>query len=588
MSNVTPSSSENGMANYYQKALQNLENELQSETKRHRQAREEELERSNQNHEASLKKKDQEMSQAVQEIRARSNEAIVRDQENYQQELEQLKGQLYNTRGQLSDLIPYSLHKKQIEDLNEYSQKRHEQDSKIQGEQQEEMQSRMDELTKHQNKNVRDLENQYARENARLASEMKEAHRQDQELANEQQKYLLNEMQTQENNQHSELKRAQNAYETQIDQLRDETRTREAKNQKQSDALREKDAYLSETIARLNDQHHSSVHTLEQAYQNQFRQLENQQKKQELAHSHEMGISSNEANQQQKLALENQANAYQTTLTQLNQNKDNQIQQLQKELYQQGSTPDVGSVSPALEDKIRQSFLKEYRKTFRAEAERNRINEDRIQKKYEEPYKRAVDSLETREREIYQKHATERNEERMQYFDSIQNTEFRANDRLKEQEYLHERERDTMARQFGSMFERQSKEYEQVVDTIRNDAKEKIFQAQKENDENIKLAQRTLSAKQNELIREYEKKLADQKKDYELTLEDVKIQTQSELRKTDSRSKQELENQAKGYEQKLSQIDAQYKERERNLSQIHQEELDRIRRSYELASQKKS
>jgi hypothetical protein len=90
------------------------------------------------------------------------------------------------------------------------------------------------------------------------------------------------------------------------------------------------------------------------------------------------------------------------------------------------------------------------------------------------------------------------------------------------------------------------------------------------------------------VIREYEKKLSEQKTEFDFKLEDLKAQTNVDLRAAERRSKQELELQAKGYEQRIAQIDAQNKERERYIAQGYQDELDRTRRSYELLNKKKS
>lgn len=57
---------------------------------------------------------------------------------------------------------------------------------------------------------------------------------------------------------------------------------------------------------------------------------------------------------------------------------------------------------------------------------------------------------------------------------------------------------------------------------------------------------------------------------------------------SERRNKQMLEEQSKGYEQKISQLEYQSKERERTISENYQDQIDKLKRSNALIIQRRS
>jgi hypothetical protein len=222
------------------------------------------------------------------------------------------------------------------------------------------------------------------------------------------------------------------------------------------------------------------------------------------------------------------------------------------------------------------------------ETEKNRASLDEVQKKYTDHYRKKVESFEDKETRANHDHALARTRENAQYVDALQEVEARTSEKVNQSEIQHEKEKDHLYRQFTHLMERQRRGYENTIEIHRADAEARLSSLRSETTSQAKLAQRAFTARQNEIIREYEKKLVDQKTEMDFKLQDVKAESQVELRATERRAKQELEAQARGYEQRIAQLEAQNKERERYITQNYQEELDRTRRSHELLSKKKS
>ncbi|MBI4924799.1 MAG: hypothetical protein HY843_02655, partial [Bdellovibrio sp.] len=96
------------------------------------------------------------------------------------------------------------------------------------------------------------------------------------------------------------------------------------------------------------------------------------------------------------------------------------------------------------------------------------------------------------------------------------------------------------------------------------------------------------AAKQNEMIREYEKKFADQKSDYEVMIDSIKEDSNKGIRDQDRAHRREVDDLTKAYEQKLAQQEQQMKERERVTTQNHEQELDNMRRAHNALLQRRN
>ena len=98
---------------------------------------------------------------------------------------------------------------------------------------------------------------------------------------------------------------------------------------------------------------------------------------------------------------------------------------------------------------------------------------------------------------------------------------------------------------------------------------------------------REYQAQTADLIRGYEKKLADQKVESTEQLRDLKAKLDSQGREQDRRLKQVLADQARSYEHRLAESEAQARDRERMYARNHEEELDKVKKANALLLSKK-
>jgi len=136
------------------------------------------------------------------------------------------------------------------------------------------------------------------------------------------------------------------------------------------------------------------------------------------------------------------------------------------------------------------------------------------------------------------------------------------------------------------VLDKQRQSFEQAIFDTRADAQQRITQTNQKAEFDSKMAQRAFAQRTNELIRDYEKKLGDQRTLSDDQIGDLKQQLNLATHDADRRNKQMLEEQSHGYEQRIQALEFQSKERERIISENYQDQIEKMKRSYALQQKK--
>jgi hypothetical protein len=293
-------------------------------------------------------------------------------------------------------------------------------------------------------------------------------------------------------------------------------------------------------------------------------------------------------NERHQQSLAAQARAFQESSDNRAISDASRIERLEKSLNEKSTTSDPSQVSPNAEATLRRQITHEYEKIKLAEQDRNDRRLDNIQSEYRERLTTDHEKHQTRETKLNREMTLQRNLDRNEFNQHIADTEALKDSQIRSREDQHNRETELLNRNYTRLLDKKSRDEEEKLSVTHDNAANRIAAVRQEAEFNAKMAQRAFSFRQNELIREYEKKLADQKADYEGRLEDSKAQAQAGARDLERKLKNEMDVQRRSYEQKLTQQDAQYKERERYISQNYQDEIEKVKRSNALLIQKKS
>ena len=352
--------------------------------------------------------------------------------------------------------------------------------------------------------------------------------------------------------------------------------------------LKEKDSYYAGEIAKQNRESLSNQKDLAETFKHeQVQTLKRMNKDHETADNY-LEVRIKDEHENREAALKEQAKAYQDTLERQRRNDRSEIGLLQKALVKTRTSDDASDISPAAEASVRKSMIAEYQKTANAEMERNQRSLDSVQQSYAD---RLVDTGNEKDAYITKLQQTsegERQREKSELLNNLQEAETMKNTTLKNQELDHGRETEKLTKHYTSAMNEQRRQSEEIINNFQNESQNKLQAQRLESDFQSKMSQRTSSARQSELIRDYEKKLADQKADHDNLIHETKATADQFVRDNDRRNKLAMEEQARSYEQKLAEVEYQHKEHERYMTQNYQEDLEKMKRSNALLLQKKS
>lgn len=383
---------------------------------------------------------------------------------------------------------------------------------------------------------------------------------------------------------------AQNAsFTAEIADMKDQSHRQERYfDHSSNEALKEKDLFYAGQMRKQIDDNHRTQIDNEAEFQRNVNDLaksakNDREKRQAIYENQIKGVSDH--NQE---VMTQQAQAFQETEGQHQAENNLEVSRLQHSLQEKSTTGDTSQISPAAESNLRKQVAREYGKVQQADQDRNEKKFEKLNTEYRDRFQDLSEHTKSKETQTNRTIASERNQDRNEFVTHLTETEEGKNMVLRSQEQQHDRETDLMNRNYSRLLARKSQEHDDALSVTRDDAANRIAEVRQEADFNSKMAQRSFSVRQNELIREYEKKLADQKADYDGRLDDVKTQAQGNTRDVEKKLKNELDAQTRASDQRLTQLDAQYKERERYLTQNFQEEIEKVKRSNALLVQKKS
>jgi len=668
---------------YYQKKVDELQEEQKIQLKRDREKTEQFLARSTENHRKELLDREEDSNRTIQNAREGTDEVSVRSKENQRAEIERLKNQTYDKNGKYNgleaDVLQEQLkgatealeiqEKKSRQDANAtetttrskakgreedhahqlekqtqsardsanlmfnqkaeaekseyFNQKdamkanyeRLDQNSKLeQNSLRKETQKAVEASSADAHERIRKAkeseefigENRgraHAKELAENARLMRNSHTKESEFFRGQVKDLIEaeshyvkekgqgtqeSISQFENEWRSRLDSTNDAYQDQITQLQEKAKQSDSHFGKMhNSSLTEKDQYYSDLLAKQNQASFKDRKELEGHFTLAKNNLELRNKKDSTLAANNLETQLESAANDRNEALENQAKAYTDAMSRNTKSSDSKIKSLEKSLNHQSNSDDPSDISPAAENNLRRTLVKEYEKTATAEQDRNQAYLENMRRGFQERYQKLSSTSEDKETSLLQQRAAAEHGDRKDFMNHLEDMNSTKETTLRNQTANHERETANLHRSFARTLDAQRRQYEDILKVAKDDAAAKFQSYRQTSDFDSKIAQRTFSQKQNELIRDYEKKLDDQKNQHDVLMQDTKASADQAVREAERTKKVTLEEQSKNYEQKITQIELQHQERERVIAQSHEDQLEKVKRSNELHSNKK-
>jgi hypothetical protein len=500
---------------------------------------------------------------------------------------EQYKNQVYDSNGRFNhvdaEAVKYQLDEqsKQMEATQSKSHEDRDQLLKIQ--------------RHHLEQHAQDVETQtdalrknHEQETSQLRSQLKTLAHSSKDLDKKKSEEIARSIKENENEWLMKERRLVDGFKNEMQKVRTEGERAEGRFSERNQAqLRDQERDYTGVIKESNVTHGKEMRRLEENFGNEIDRLAKQREKENQSISEATSNKLHDANVERDKALENQAKAYQESFNRYAKSSNDQIDSLQKELHKQKTSDDAGLIPVAAENAVRKSMIRHYEKVLAAEHERHDASENHMIRNNADTVRDLVQERQNSETAIHQENAATQSQDRSVFLATVHETELNKKDALARGEQDNARYVENLVRNYSLMMERQRRAFESNMTNFRNDAATRIHAERQEGEFKQRMTERALNQRQNEVVREYEKKLLDQKTENEFKVDELKTQAQHDYRELERDRKTALESQAKGYEQRIAQLEAQYKERERYSAQGYEDQLARVRRSHEIARQKK-
>ncbi|OFZ80829.1 MAG: hypothetical protein A2583_01605 [Bdellovibrionales bacterium RIFOXYD1_FULL_53_11] len=379
---------------------------------------------------------------------------------------------------------------------------------------------------------------------------------------------------------------ANDAYETTLAKSKSDLIDAEGQYaRKSSDSAREKDLNYAEILKNLNNENHRRLKEIESSFDQNLQMTQKKAKEEDIQQKKFLKEQMAQAEDAKDKALEDQARAYQDTMERTRKNEEEKVTLLQKAIDKKNSG-DTAEVSSTSQEKIERTIMNQFQKKADVASA---VHDEKVDELLKNNAQRVQDIRdESQERQTASiKQATHENHQmKSELLQSLRDTQLSKEDSIRNMQMDQEKELQNAFRAYTSSLEKQRRQYEEILQTQRAEALTKMHNSRQELEFANRMMQRNFSFQQNEMIREYEKKVAAQKVEYDVLIEDIKSQSETSIRETERKKRQEFEEQARGYEQRIAQMEFQHKERERYNEQNFEDQMDKLKQTNAMLHKK--
>jgi hypothetical protein len=568
--------------------LKDLQQDLEAELKNARQKSAEEQDRSDQRLSELKQKYESENQRSVEDLRRNHEESSVRERNQHREEVKRLQQDGYDRRGKslaesereftrMSESVKQAqaeararatkaeaIAEKRAEQSGRAAQERSVEDTRTYRDAQASQQAELRESVKRS----LDLEKYYKQDRAdgrrQAYAEIEGEFRKDREILERQLR-------------------------TEIEGLREKSsRKLDNDSLRQSEITHERDVRHANQIRSREAEHHSAQQDISRRFDTFADQVEHRESGTVKSLERELELQRKDLAAAFERTHQEQARNYQERLSTQQDRSQEEIQDLTEQLLESKGMPDPRKVSPAAYERIRESAIRQSEESIAQREARYKANLDTTRTRAEEVFS---DQARTHARDISrinrEKTASELHAQAKINLVASESEERVASTRIdKERELVRALSSNDKIR--SREMEVLRRKYEEILEGVKNDAADKVLLAREQADFENRMTRRAFSAQQNELIRDYEKRLDDTRAESVEQVKKAQEEAQKTIRELEGKQRDEMERNATISQRRIAQLEQQYQNRERIIARNYQEEIEKLKRSNAQLQSKKS
>lgn len=372
-----------------------------------------------------------------------------------------------------------------------------------------------------------------------------------------------------------------------LQRSRDAEKT-ESSQQKNNERLDELARANAERMRALHSEHKQEENRIQGEYNKDKARLQDAREQERESFHSSVTRQKQEMDSAFQKTTDTRSKAYEESFKQQKGYSNQQINDLETELQFRRTSADPNSMSPQAEHTLRERLAQEF-------DQQTRARESIHQKAYTDLMNQGRDQLRSlasqTEREKIkstQELARVETEGRTALTQQVMDSDFQREQLIRSKDAKQDMATQKIHRHYSSQLEDQRRQYEEILEAFRNDAAAKSATQRQEAEFALRMERRTSAAQQNELTREYEKRLSDQKDHLSEELKGQKLASEKAIRDLETKHRQDQEQQARLGDQHTAQLEQQYQERERVSARNYQDQIEKLKRSNALLQSKKS
>ncbi len=362
----------------------------------------------------------------------------------------------------------------------------------------------------------------------------------------------------------------------------------ESSQQKSNERLDELARANAERMRQLHSEHKQEENRIQGEYNKDKARLQDAREQERESFHSSVTRQKQDLDAAFQKTTDTRSKAYEDSLKSQKAYSQQQIGELETELQYRKTSADPKSMSPQAEHTLRERLGQEFDQQTRArEAIHQKAYTD-LMNQGRDQY-RALASQNERERiKSTQELAKTETEGRTALTQQVMDADFQREQLIRSKDSQQDQSNQKLHRHYSSQLEDQRRQYEEILESFQNDAAAKSQTQRQESEFALRMERRTSAARQNELIREYEKRLSDQKDQFSDELKSQKLTSEKAIRDLETKHRQDQEEQARLGNHEVAQLEQQYQERERVSARNYQEQIEKLKRSNALLQSKKS
>lgn len=573
----------------YPKKISELQDDLKQEAQRARERDRERESVANEALERELTRNHEESLKATEKARAANADATERVKREARAEVDEMKKQLYDKQGKTMYEDVERERKSALRSIEE-TDKRHAEELRRQNRAQE---VRFNDLSEAQNERVsrqvaserESRKNEVAMLNDRYRQlEKANAQRADGDFADK--GAVFRDL---ENQLRAESRTRERGFETQIQNLKDQNeRLDHNYAEKIKDIVQVKEDEKAKTLSQARKDADGDRNTLKRQFDTARGSLEKRNKENVVAHEKALDERNQLNEQNTRATMERMQKTHRDDDASKTKRMMTENRRLENEVDYLKHTPNPSAFSDEARRSVEKNWVENYNKLFTEEQGRNLKSQEQMHQRFNQRFSDEKLEYDRKQAATIRGFETAKQADLNHFHEGMIESQDMKEKALKSQERIHNNEIDLRDRRNADSQEKARRQFEEQIETLRNDAASALQAERMDGEFALRMQHRAHTFRQNELIREYEKKLAEQKEELLGISEQTRAQAEKAVRDAERDRNRSLDEQKKIYEQKIAMIETQQKERERVALLNRQDEIEKVKRSNAILVQKKS